>query len=162
MDFQCVRASRSHLVQDVRACTEALQAIQKEKWALEASLKDLTDGKDALEDKKTTKTELALKREVWKPAPLFSPHLCSRFLRESASSCSTPRKNSIAQSVMHMKNDMQASRLLNGCKQNMRKWWYSDATTTRRWKSITSKNARSRRQLGLIAYRCYQSNTWMT
>lgn len=55
---------RSCLVQDVRVCAEALQAIQKEKGALEASLKDLTDGKDILEEKKMTKNELALKREV--------------------------------------------------------------------------------------------------
>ncbi|KAF9653021.1 hypothetical protein BDM02DRAFT_3265678 [Thelephora ganbajun] len=48
---------------DVRACTEALQAMQKEKGALEASIKDLTDGKDVLEEKKTTKNELTLKRE---------------------------------------------------------------------------------------------------
>ena len=38
--------------------------IQKEKGALEASLKDLIDGKDGLEEKKMTKNELALKREV--------------------------------------------------------------------------------------------------
>lgn len=38
--------------------------IQKEKGALETSLKDLTDGKDSLEEKKITKNELALKREV--------------------------------------------------------------------------------------------------
>jgi cell division protein FtsB len=50
--------------QDVRTCTEALQAIQKEKGTLEASTKDLTDGRDALEEKKMTKNELALKREV--------------------------------------------------------------------------------------------------
>ena len=54
----------SRLVQDVRACTEALQAIQKEKGALEASMKDLADGRDGLEEKKMTKNELALKREV--------------------------------------------------------------------------------------------------
>ena len=65
MDSQSLRASHSCLVQDVRACTEALQAIQKEKGGLEASLKDLTDGKDALEEKKMTKNELTLKREVW-------------------------------------------------------------------------------------------------
>jgi len=53
------------LVQDVRSCTEALQAIQKEKGVLEASMKDLTDGRDVLEEKRMTKNELALKREVW-------------------------------------------------------------------------------------------------
>lgn len=58
--------------QDARTCTEALQAIQKEKGSLEASIKDLTDGKDILEEKKMTKNELALKREVcgW---PAFCP-----------------------------------------------------------------------------------------
>ena len=62
--FNAHLAPRLCLVQDVRACAEALQAIQKEKETLEASLKDLTDGKDALEEKKMTKNELVLKREV--------------------------------------------------------------------------------------------------
>ena len=79
MDSQCVHASHSCLVQDVRACTEALQAIQKEKGALEASLKDLTDGKDALEEKKMTKNELALKREVWESRPLFPRNITLTF-----------------------------------------------------------------------------------
>jgi len=65
------RVPQSCLVQDVRACAEALQAIQKEKGALEASVKDLTDGKDVLEEKKMTKNELALKREVRE-----QPELC--------------------------------------------------------------------------------------
>ena len=52
-------------IQDVRACIEALQVIQKERGALEASTKDLTDGRDVLEEKKTTNNELVLKREVW-------------------------------------------------------------------------------------------------
>lgn len=64
--------SQSHLVQDVRSSIEALQAIQKEKGALEASIKDLTDGRDALEEKKVTNNELALKREVWEQ-PALSP-----------------------------------------------------------------------------------------
>ena len=52
------------LQQDVCTCIEALQAIQQEKESLEASIKDLNDGKDALEKKKMAKNELMLKREV--------------------------------------------------------------------------------------------------
>lgn len=97
--------------QDFRACIEALQAIQKEKESLEVSIKDLTDGKDALEEKKITKNELVLKREVrdW-PAPCPTMAL-TPISRESVSNSATPRKNSIGQFVKLKRNGTQASKL---------------------------------------------------
>jgi len=62
-DLQAKISILFQVEKDVRVCIEALQAIQKEREALEASLKDLADGKDALDEKKMTKNELALKRE---------------------------------------------------------------------------------------------------
>lgn len=62
-DLQAKINILARVEKDVRSCTETLQAIQKEKGSLEASVKDLTDGKDILEEKKMTKNELALKRE---------------------------------------------------------------------------------------------------
>lgn len=90
---------------------EALQSIQKEKESLEASIKDLNDGKDVLEEKKMAKNELTLKREVRGWSALFSMTVLMPFSRGYASNCPMPRKNSIVQSVMLKRNGTQANKL---------------------------------------------------
>jgi hypothetical protein len=59
-----------------------------------------------------------------------------------------PRKNSTAQFAMHKRKGTRANKLSNVYKQNTRRWSQSDATMTRKWKSITFKNVKSRRRLG--------------
>lgn len=51
-------------LQDVRACIEQLQAIERETVLLDASKKTLTDLKDALNEKSSELKELELRHEV--------------------------------------------------------------------------------------------------
>jgi len=52
-------------VQDLRACVEQLQVVEKEVLSLELSQKELADTKDHLDEKRVERIELHMKREVW-------------------------------------------------------------------------------------------------